>query len=481
MNPFIFLMMIIISHLGFAASYQPSEKFDYLEQTSKAFTEIAEKNIPAVVLIKTQMQKQRGPTSGFFSPHPDPFFEDFLRRFFGEHRMENSSNPYHGAGSGFFAREDGYIITNHHVIKNANKILIVTHDGKELDATVVGEDPRTDLAVLKVDVQGASCIEFADSNLLVVGEWVVAIGHPYELNHTVTAGIVSATQKTRDHLDKITQLGGLVQTDAAINPGNSGGPLLNRDGNLIGVNVAIASNTGSFTGIGFAIPSMTAKYVFDQIVEQGSVDRAYLGIMLQNIDQELAAATNLTAHSGILITEVLQGSPAQKAGLQNGDIILEMNGTPVKSMNTFRNQIALMPPRTAVALKIRRKETTLAIDVILGVLSELEESAKQMFEKLGIEVEDFKNLSPDVLSRYGHSPSSSGALITGVQQGSPAKAAGIATSQVITGVVIDWNNQRKIGSVQDLRDALKELGDRKHIVLIVRHKNFQRYCTLKIS
>lgn len=484
MKHFLAIFTLLAANLGFAASYKPSEEFSQLQKTSQAFTQIAKKGSPAVVLIKTQAKAPRNSLNSDFFEQPrsfDPLIEEFFRKFFGNHRLNSQSSPFQGAGSGFFASPDGYIITNNHVIKDADKIAVFLDNGKQLDAKVVGTDPRTDLAVLKVDIKDAAYIEFANSDNLDTGEWVVAIGHPFELRHTVTAGIVSATEKDRDHLKKITDIGGLIQTDAAINPGNSGGPLLNLDGDLVGVNVAIATTTGSFAGIGFAIPSKVAKHVYGKIVENGVVDRAYLGVILQPIDQELAEATNLDAAKGILVSEVMKDSPADTAGLLSGDIILELNGSFVKSVNSFRNNIALMTPKKTVHLKVKRKGKLLNIDVTLGILSELETGAKELFQKLGVEIEDFQNLSPEALSRLGYSANTPGVLITNVKPNSPAQAAGLSPYHVITGVVINWDNQRKVYNKEDLQKALKEVGNKKHVVLIVRQKNFQRYYTLKVE
>ena len=285
MKPWKLLYPLLVAHAAFAAScdYSDAEKtplskeMQGLMQTSRAFTKIAKTCSPAVVLIKVQAQQDRGLSSEFFNGPLDPFMEEFFHKFFGGGRFQTQNSPFQGAGSGFFASPDGYILTNNHVVKNAQKIAVVLNDGKELEAKVVGTDPGTDLAVLKVDIQDADYIRFADSSALDVGEWVVAIGHPFELRHTVTAGIVSATDKDRDDLPKITSVCGLVQTDAAINPGNSGGPLLNLNGELVGVNVAILTTTGSFAGVGFAIPSNVASYEFTKIVDKGAVHRANLG------------------------------------------------------------------------------------------------------------------------------------------------------------------------------------------------------------
>ncbi|MEM8629332.1 MAG: trypsin-like peptidase domain-containing protein [Chlamydiota bacterium] len=483
MKYFLPVALTLSAHLCFAVSYKNADQYPALAQTSQAFTSIAEKNIPAVVLIKTEEQDKRGATSDFFGPLADPLFEDFLRRFFGGHRMSRSIDALQSSGSGFFVSSHGHILTNHHVIKEAKRVCVVTHEGQELEANIVGTDPKTDLAVLKVDLTDVPYIEFANSDELVTGEQVVAIGHPFELSHTFTAGVVSATPNRREHLSQVTKPGGggVIQTDAAINPGNSGGPLLNLDGKAVGVNVAILTNTKSFAGISFAIPSSIAKHVFEKIVEDGSVNRAFLGIVLQNIDPELAEATNLEPNTGILIAEVMQDSPAYHSGLKNGDIILEMNGEGVKSVNTFCNQIALMSPDTPVSLKVQRNAETFSIDIILGVLSENSSAAQELFQKLGLELEDFSDLPPEMLSRYGHSVHTPGVLVTQVLQGSPARSAGIAPNQIITGLVISWDEQRKIGNKEDLHAALQEVQDRKHVVLIVKHKNFQRYCTLRMD
>ena len=315
----------------------------YLEQTSKAFTEIAKKATPSVVFIKAQYNNSQESASSEDSDDPFDFFSDeFFKRFFGQPNQRGPKSqpptPQISGGSGFIVSEDGYILTNNHVIKEANQITVVMNNEKEYEAKLIGADPRTDLAIVKIDAKDLPYLTFGNSNQLNIGEWVIAIGNPFALQSSVTVGVVSA--KGRQNL-RITDLEDFIQTDAAINPGNSGGPLLNIRGEVIGVNTAIISRSGGYMGIGFAIPSNMAKNVVEQIINNGSVNRGYLGVYLQEVDKEMAETFSLEKSEGALISDITKDSPAEKAGLKQGDIILEYNGKRVKNMSSFRNDIAL--------------------------------------------------------------------------------------------------------------------------------------------
>ncbi len=473
--------------VSYAASYKSNPSLKLLEQTSKAFTNISKKSTPGVVFIKTEMKQPGGSYTGYNDEraHPfDHFADEFFRRFFGGAIPQSqapspspSPSPQLAGGSGFLVSEDGYILTNNHVIKDTSKILAVMTDGREYEATVIGTDPRTDLAVIKIQETNLPYLDFANSDNLDIGEWVVAIGSPFALEASLTVGVVSA--KGRQDLG-ITTLEDFVQTDAAINPGNSGGPLLNLNGDVIGVNTAIATKSGGYMGIGFAIPSKLAKHVVDQIINTGVVKRAYMGVILQPIDKELAEAMKLNKSEGILVSEVLKDSPASKAGLESGDIIVSLNGKSINNVNKFRNEIAMMSPDSLIHLKVQRKDKELLLKINLGILSESDVASTELFQKMGLDIEDLCNLKPDLSSKLGYAQGVDGVIITKVSPGSPAAMAGIRPYQLITGVVIDWKNQKKVTTVDEFNTALKEIGSKKHIVLIVRHQNYQRYYTLKL-
>ena len=321
---------------------------------AKAFSSVAKQASPAVVFVKVEINASDNQNFGVPEGQSPtlPYNDEFLQRFFGFQGKPQQPQPQIGQGSGFIVSADGYIMTNAHVVKGADKIEVTLNDGEVKIATLIGADPHTDVAIIKIDTKNSPYLKLGDSESLEVGEWVVAIGSPFQLQASVTKGIVSA--KGRQGLN-ITDLEDFIQTDAAINPGNSGGPLLDLDSNVIGINTAIVSRSGGYMGIGFAIPSNMAKNVMDQIIKKGSVTRGFLGVSLQPVDKEIAAGFNLSKVEGVLISGIEKGSPAEKAGLQQGDIILEYNDKPIKSLQTFRYDISLMNPESKVNLKIIRK------------------------------------------------------------------------------------------------------------------------------
>jgi len=447
----------------------PDQGMNFLEQISEAFTSLAETAMPATVSIKCICKSERE-----YTKQMDPFAEDFFRRFFGEGYGQQPREQTCG-GSGFIISPDGDIVTNSHVIKSATQITVVLNDGREYEATVKGTDSRTDLALIKIEEKGLPFLTFGDSDSLKVGEWVVAAGNPFGLEGTITKGIVSA--KGRQDLG-IATYEDFIQTDAAINPGNSGGPLLNVRGEVIGVNTAIYSRSGGYMGIGLAIPSKMAEQVIDQIMDKGAVKRGYIGIILQPIDKELSNALSLDKQEGILISEVIKDSPADEAGLKQGDIIISYEERSVKNVSKFRNEVALMPPGTKIKLQILRNHKVKTIHVTLGTQSDGEQIVAELTQKLGIELE---NPTADTMSKLGYSSDVTGVLISKVKAGSPSATAGLRAGFLITGIVLDWNNQTPIKNISEFDTAMQQLGDKKYVILIVRHQNFQRYYTVKLQ
>ncbi len=445
---------------------------NFLEQSSEAFTHIAEKAMPATVFIKVQIAQQNQEYANPF----DMYGDDFLRRFFGpQFQNPQSQTPQIAGGSGFIISSDGYIVTNYHVIKDASQITVILNDDREYTGVVKGTDPRTDLALLKIEEKKLPFLAFGDSDKLRVGEWVVATGNPFGLEATLTVGVVSA--KGRQDVG-IASYEDFIQTDAAINPGNSGGPLLNLQSEVIGVNTAIFSRSGGYMGIGLSIPSKMAEHVINQLKAGGGVKRAYLGIVLQPVDKELADALTLDKQEGILVSEVMKDSPAAKAGVQNGDIITQYNDKSIKNVSKFRNDIAMMNPGSPIKLRILRNNKPMTLTATLGTQSEGEEISAEIIQKIGLQIE---NLSPETASRLGYPSDMEGVLISKVKPNSPAAQAGIRPSFLITGVAFSQNTQKRIKNTTDLEDALKEIGDKKHVILIVRHHNFQKYYTIKIN
>ncbi|MGE5196449.1 MAG: DegQ family serine endoprotease [Anaerolineae bacterium] len=445
------------------------------KQISKAFTNVAKQAIPAVVFIKVQSsggeQEEGAFAPGYQNPF-DYFGDDFFNRFFGfppKGKMPQPA-PQLSQGSGFLVSSDGYIMTNWHVVKGADKITVTFNDGKEFDATLVGSDSHTDVAIIKIEGKNFPFLQLGDSESMDIGEWVVAIGSPFQLEASLTVGVISA--KGRQNL-KITDLEDFIQTDAAINPGNSGGPLLNLDSDVIGINTAIVSRTGGYMGIGFAIPSNLAKSIMTQIISKGSVTRGFMGVTLQPIDKDIADAFNLDKPEGVLISDVIEGSPAEKAGLKAGDIILEYNNTPVKALGTFRNDISLMSPGTDVKLKIKRKDELLTKTITLGSASDDLSTKGGIADRLGLEVSD---LTPELASQLGYPPGQVGVVITRIKPGSPSALAGLHPRFLILAV-----NHKKVSSVEEFSAALSDMGNKKRVLLLVRHQNATHFYSIKLD
>ena len=445
---------------------------DLLEQTSQAFTQIAEKAMPATVYIKSEITQPQQNSNQF-----DLFQDDFFRKFFGGapfNSPQSQPQPQIAGGSGFLITEDGFVVTNNHVIKDASNITVVLNDGREYSATVKGTDPRTDLALLKIEETNLPFLTFGDSDRLKIGELAIAIGNPFGIGATLTTGVISA--KGRQDLG-IASYEDFIQTDAAINPGNSGGPLLNIHGEVIGVNTAIYTRSGGYMGIGLSIPSHMAQNVIEQILDTGAVKRGYLGIVLQPVDKDLADALNLDNQEGALVSDVVKGSAAAKAGLQAGDIILQYNDKPVKNVSKFRNEIGMMTPSAAIKLLVLRDDKKITLNATLGAL-EGETISTELIQKLGIELE---NLTPELSSKLGYNSTVDGIVITKIKSGSPSALAGLRPGFLITGVAINWTDQKPVRSTSEFEEALKDVGDKKHLILIVRHQNFQRYYTVKLG
>ena len=321
---------------------------------SDSFAPAANKVIPTVVNVFTQ-QKIRNPA------HPamqDPIF----RYFFGD-RQDARPRQASNLGSGVIVSANGYILTNHHVVEAADEIQVALADGRTLPARVVGADPETDLAVLKIDADNLPAITFAQADSIKVGDWVLAIGNPFGVGQTVTAGIVSALGRT--HLG-INTFENFIQTDAAINPGNSGGALVDSSGNLVGVNSAIYSRTGGSQGIGFAIPVSIARQVMEQIIKSGSVTRGWVGVEVQDLTPELAESFNLKNAEGALIAGVLKGGPANTGGVRPGDILLAVNGKAVSNSASLLNLIADLKPGDEAQLRVARKQHVLDLKIKVG-------------------------------------------------------------------------------------------------------------------
>ena len=422
-----------------------------LENRPPSFAAIAKKAMPVVVNISTTTQRSgRGGN--------DPI-EEFFNRFFGE--SPPRENSQRSLGSGILISKDGEILTNYHVVRNADAIRVKLADQTEFEARLIGKDDRTDLAMIKIRRSGGN-LPFArlgSTSQLDVGDWVMAIGNPFGLEHTVTAGIVSA---------KVRVIGAgpydnFIQTDASINPGNSGGPLINAAGEVVGVNSAIFSQTGGNVGIGFAIPIDLAKKVADQLRKNGRVVRGWLGIRAQDVSPQLASSLGIVRGGEMaVVTEVTEGSPAAEAGIKTSDIVVEFNGKPVPRSHDFPTVIADTPPGQKVTLKILREKKEQTVAVKIGELPDESDASQQIEAKdaeIGVRVQ---RITPEAARRLGMN-STKGVIVVEVQPGSPADQVGVEPADVIREV-----NQRPVNNVKDFQLALRQgrRGDR--ILLLVQ-------------
>lgn len=463
--------IVTFSLVTFLASPIAAKEESILEQISKAYSKIGKKATPAVVFIETEIIANYDEGSAHNFHH---FHDEFFKHFFGQPHGQGHPNNQHqiAHGSGFIIDSDGYIVTNNHVIKDAAKITCILSDGDEYAAKVIGSDPKTDLAVLKVEGKDLPTLAWGNSDEMEIGESVIAIGSPLSFQSSLTVGVISA--KGRQNL-RINDLEDFIQTDAAINPGNSGGPLLNINGDVIGINTAIATKSGGFMGISFAIPSNMAEHVLTQLIDQGSVSRGYLGIIMQEVDKEIAEALNLDQVQGVLVSDVLKDSPAEKAGIKQGDIILSYNDKIVKNINSFRNDIAFLAPQDLVNLKIMRNGKELEALVTLEKSPQATPVATPSIH-IGMEVNNLKDIPANILQKYGFTHETEGIIITSIKPGSIAERAGLKP-----GMLIQQINQVKVSDKEEFMQELKASESKKAILLLIRHKNSSRFINIKIK
>lgn len=441
---------------------------EVLEAISNAFADVAETVNPSVVTIYTKTvikNRQISPFSQFFG-------DDFFKRFF---NMPNPQGEFvqQGLGSGVIVREDGIILTNDHVVDDADDIYVTLMDGRELEATVEGTDERTDLAVIKIDADDLPAIKIGDSEALRVGQWVLAIGSPLqpELAHTVTAGIVSA--KGRSGVGR-SQYQDYIQTDAAINPGNSGGPLVNLKGELIGINTAIATRTGGNMGIGFAIPSKLAEKVMTDIVEKGRVVRGWLGVGIQNITPDLAETFNLDKPEGVVVTEIMEDSPAEKADLKVEDVIIGLNGERIKNVTHLSTRVGSTDPGTKVQLKILRDGDEKTVSVTIGEYPAEEPTKvaqKKSREDLGFSVSD---LIPSLKRQY-NIEEDEGVVVTSVIPGSNSQRAGLREGDLILKI-----NRKSVNTVEEFYSELEDVAAGEPIALYLKRGDQKLFAAFSI-
>jgi serine protease Do len=422
------------------------------------FYPIVEEVTPAVVNIASSkiVRTPRNQSTPFFS---DPFFQ----QFFGNVPQIPQKQLESSLGSGVIVSSDGYVLTNNHVVSGANDIDVSLADKRSFKAAIVGTDPMTDIAIIKLDAKNLPVLTLGNSDSINVGNFVLAVGNPFGLSGTITMGIVSA--KGRGNLG-IEGYENFIQTDAAVNPGNSGGALVNVHGELIGINTAIyAGRSGGNQGIGFAVPINMARQVMDQILKKGKVVRGYLGAWIQAVTPKIAKSFGLSKPQGVLLSDVGSNGPAAKAGLTKGDIVLQINGQSVNDPNDLQLKIAMTPPGSNVQLKIFRSGSEKTIAVKLGELPVKGEQAQQQEENADSSWQGFsvENLTPDIARQLRLPGNTRGVVVTEVEPGSAAEAANIQRGDVILQV-----NRRPIDNVDDFNRVLSRLKDQDAQLLINR-------------
>ncbi|MGQ9616235.1 MAG: DegQ family serine endoprotease [Spirochaetota bacterium] len=458
---FFFLGMGSNPGKGKAEEGTPAQTIIIRDETgfANAISAVAEALTPTVVYINvTGTVIQRAPDFGY------PFGDDpFFRYFFGPPQQSERQVPISALGSGVIISKDGYIITNNHVVQNADKITVTLFDGTTHDAKLIGTDPRTDLAVVKIDpVPGMKYAEFGDSDAVKVGEWVVAIGSPRGLSFTVTAGIISAKNRTNIGVLGPTGYEDFIQTDAAINPGNSGGPLINLKGKVIGINALIVSASQGSEGLGFAIPSNMAKAISESLIKTGKVTRGYLGVQIQDITPEMLKSLKLEkGFRGVIVADVFENGPAEKAGIQQGDIIVSYEGKVVESVPMLRNMVAQTAPGTNVKLVVLRDKKEIEFTVKIGDLEKVEGMAMAPGgnELLGLSVE---KVTPEIARSKGLK-TATGVIITDVISGSPAERAGLEVGDIIMRVGNDVVNE-----VKDFNEKVAKAAKSGEVLLLIR-------------
>lgn len=488
MNMQIVTRLLLVLWVFALPAYAQESGVENLRKTSKAFASIARKVSPSVVFIQVE-SSVRNPTMQFSSPFAnpgDPFGDELFKRFFGDQfpgfpqapRQREEPQPKQraiGQGSGFVFKvangilsDKTYILTNNHVVEHAEKIRVKFQNGKGFDAKVTGTDPKSDVAVIEIKTDDIPALPLGDSTKLDVGEWVVAIGNPFGLNNTLTVGVVSAKGRTSVGINDYEDF---IQTDAAINPGNSGGPLVNLDGQVVGMNTAIFSRSGGYMGIGFAIPIDLVKAIGNQLIDKGEVVRGHLGVVIQSLTSELAKSFSIN-QEGILVAQVSEDSPAEKAGLKQGDVIINYRGRKVQSVGGFRNQVSLTNPGSKAELIILRDGKRKKLTVKIGKQNknlQVASGPAQSSDEIGMTVQTITSQ----LAEQFNIKQGTGVVVTKVKSGSIAAMAGIEKGTVILQV-----NRKKVKNAVEFKRAIKTSSANKRVLLLIRGDDYQRYIAL---
>ncbi len=451
----------------------PEDDIAILSKSSKAFTSVVRKAKPAVVHIQVE-KTVKGSSRNYDDYFNHPFFERFFGpQFKRQHPRQPRQYKQQGQGSGFIISKDGYILTNNHVVEDAETITVTLNNKEKVEAKLIGSDPQTDVALIRIkNGKKLPTLPLGNSEALEVGEWVIAIGNPFGLSQTVTVGVVSAKGRSRVGINEYENF---IQTDAAINPGNSGGPLLNIHGEVVGINSALFSRTGGYMGIGFAIPINMVKAIQDQLHTHGKVTRGWLGVAIQDVSEDLAKSFDLDEAKGILISEVQTDSPAEKGGLQEGDVITKLNDVVLKDVNDLRNRIALIIPKTKADLEVirngKKKVITLTIGEQpsgFGKMSQAKNGQSNL-DEFGLSLQD---LTPELAERFGYEDKQ-GVLVSDVEPDNVAASAGLKPGQLIEEV-----NKKQVRNLKELQQVLASSQNPKRILLRVRTGNFSHYVVL---
>ena len=480
----------------YAANKQIADSDDVAaaQRFEKVFEQVVEQVKPAVVSITsvkvfkhTQQKQRKMPNDQYHSqPRPGPnqeqdqdqfrdfrdfFGDDFFDRFF-KPRSPEGEYKVQGLGSGVIIdSEKGYIVTNNHVVEDADELKITLGDKREFDGKVVGTDPQTDIAVVKIEGKNLPSAKLGDSDTIRVGQWAIAIGNPFGLSQTVSIGVISATGRANVG---VAQYEDMIQTDAAINPGNSGGPLVNIRGEIIGINTAIFTRSGGYQGIGFAIPVNMVKTIMKDLVEKGKVTRGWLGVVIQDITPDLAKSFNVTITEGVLVSEIQENSPAKEAGFERGDIVIEYDGKAIRDVNHLRNAVAQTEIGKKAKVKVLREGKEKELIVKIGEqpadLFAAGTGAVPSGKDLGMTVQ---NLTKELAKSLGIEEDS-GVIVSEVQPGSPA-----AMSEIREGDLIKEVNRKKISNVAEFKKALSEGDKEKGILMLVKRGDFSRYVIIK--
>ena len=444
-----------------------------LQSLQDAFVQVAQSVKPAVVNIATTQrprpQEGRRPSQvpPFRGPFRDFFGEEFFERFFGERPQRERRS----LGSGVLVDKRGYILTNNHVIEQADQIEVRLADKRKFSATIIGKDSKTDLAVIKIDApDDLPVARLGDSGRIRIGEWAIAIGNPFGLDQTVTVGVISAVGRSDVG---ITTYEDFIQTDASINPGNSGGPLVNIQGEVIGINTAIVA-TGQ--GIGFAIPISMAREIKDRLIAQGKVVRGWLGVGIQEVTEELALQFGVKPEEGVLVGNVMPGSPAERGGLKTGDIVQEFNGTRIANVHQLQREVAQSPVGSPAQVKVLREKKTVALTILLGeqpadlaAASEPAAPPSEAADNFGLTVQD---LTPDLRDQL-RLTEGEGVVVSGVEEAGPASRAGIRPGDVIAEA-----NRAPVRTASEFARILTRLRPGQNLLLLVRRDGSSRFAVL---